>query len=124
MEGHSLWQAGWGYRQWRWLADSAGVAFLERNAEGNQRLVLADVRKKSLAPLTLPTEAVGSFDVRDRQYYVYTVGNPAQWEKSRGQVQASVLGTGRPLPELLFPDDRLYSRPSPQSYLWAVVRGE
>src|SRR6267143_752293 len=38
-------------KEWRWLADSSGVAFLERTSGGNQRLVLADLRKETIEPL-------------------------------------------------------------------------
>ena len=63
---------------WRWLADSSGVAFLERTSGGNQRLVLADLRKKTIEPLTSATETVRDFDIRDRQHYVYTVADPVE----------------------------------------------
>src|SRR5260370_32646653 len=48
---------------WRWLADSSGVAFLERETRGNQRLVLADLRKKMVEPLTSASEEIDKFDV-------------------------------------------------------------
>jgi len=35
---------------WRWLKDSSGIAFLERGAHGNNRLVLADLKKKMTNP--------------------------------------------------------------------------
>src|ERR1700733_14916665 len=54
---------------WRWLADSSGVAFLERVEGGNQRLVLADIRKNTTEPLTPANEMVREFDIRDREHY-------------------------------------------------------
>ena len=60
---------------WRWLPDSSGVAFLERMADGNQRLVVADLRRNALEPLTSVTETVQTFDIRDRNNYVYTAAS-------------------------------------------------
>src|SRR5260370_13927803 len=54
---------------WRWLADSSGVAFLESGGYFvDKRLVLADIRTKRVEPLTSTTEEVGTFDVRDREH--------------------------------------------------------
>src|SRR5579864_568893 len=61
---------------WRWLADSSGVAFLEGAGDiSDKRLVLADLRKRTIEPLTAETEAVEGFDINDRQHYVYTVAD-------------------------------------------------
>src|SRR5580700_9086072 len=51
--------------EWRWLSDSTGVAFLELTADGNRRLMIADVGKKMIEPLTSARERVGEFDIRD-----------------------------------------------------------
>ncbi len=112
-------------RAWRWLADSSGVAFLEPTAHGNQRLVLADFRKKTIEPLTSPAESIGSFDVRDRQHYVYTIVDSAQAQKMREEHLAAIVGTGRSLSELILPDgSRTAQIASPPSHLWAVVGGK
>jgi dipeptidyl aminopeptidase/acylaminoacyl peptidase len=113
---------------WRWLADSSGVCFIGRTNENNQ-LVLADLRKKVIEPLTSTTEMVGSFDVRDREHYVYTAFDRIerdilQEQKTRAEAQAAALvGTERSLAELLFPEDRRFL-PSTPSYLWAVISGK
>jgi dipeptidyl aminopeptidase/acylaminoacyl peptidase len=111
--------------KWRWLADSSGVAYLERASDGNQRLVLADLRAKTIEPLTSSTETVRDFDVRDRQHYVYTVADATEWEKMYAERQASaIVGTGRSLFQLLFPQDALTKTElSSSSDLWAVVFG-
>lgn len=111
---------------WRWLADSSGVAFLERTDGGNQRLVLADLQKKTIEPLTSTTETVRTFDIRDRQHYVYTVTDQAPNEKLQSELQAPVVvGTGREFYELVFPDDpAVISWLSVnRNYLWAVIGG-
>jgi len=41
-------------QSWRWLPDSSAVAFLEGGGDfADKRLMLADVRKKTVEPLTL-----------------------------------------------------------------------
>ena len=110
-------------RKWRWLEDSSGVAFLERAANGNQRIVLASLRKKAIEVLTPETETVKAFDIRDRQHYVYTAADPAERRTGRMERQASaVVGTGHALYELLLPDDPVTIHSSPHSsYLWVVA---
>jgi dipeptidyl aminopeptidase/acylaminoacyl peptidase len=108
---------------WRWLADSSGVAFLEPTAGGNQQLVLADVDRRMFARLTPATETVRRFDILDRQHYVYTVEDEAEGEKERAERQApSIVGTGRLLFQLLFPDDGRFS--SRRSSLRAFIGGK
>lgn len=108
---------------WRWLADSSGIAFLEPTESGNHRIVLADLQKKMVEPLTSETEMVKAFDVRDRQHYVYTVADPAGQEKKKVEREAaSVVGTGRSLFELILPDDPITALIAPSSIsLWAVI---
>jgi len=111
---------------WRWLSDSSGVAFLERTAGGYQRLLLADLGKQAIEPLTAAAENVNTFDVRDRRHYVYTVADKASGKKGADEAAApAIVGTGRQLFELILPDDpvtlRIASRRHP---LWAVVDGK
>jgi dipeptidyl aminopeptidase/acylaminoacyl peptidase len=109
--------------RWRWLADSSGVAYLERLARGNKRLMLADLRKKVIEPLTSTTERIEAFDVRDRNHYVYTVSDPVLQKIIQTEKQSpAIVGTGRPLIRFLFPDNPLVS--SPRSLLVAVVGSE
>jgi len=113
---------------WRWLSDSSGIAFLERTAGGNKRLVLADLRKKAIKALTSRAETVGTFDVRDGRHYVYTIADPvAEREKVQAERQApAIVVTGRSLYKLLFPDDLRLVRLALESrnYLWAVIGGK
>ena len=111
--------------KWCWLSDSSGVAFLERTVNGNQRLVLASLRDKTVEPLTPETETVKAFDIRDRQHYVYTANDPVKrWTGHVDPQASSVVGTGHTLYELLLPDDPATIRFSPNdSYLWAVAGG-
>jgi hypothetical protein len=90
---------------WRWLPDSSGVAFLERMAGGNRRLVLADLRKKTIESLTPTSHVIKTFDIRDRQHYVYTVADPAEAAKSHAEREGpATVGTGHSIYELLFPN--------------------
>jgi hypothetical protein len=114
----------------RWLADSSGVAFLERVEGGNQQLVFADIRKHATESLTPANEMVRGFDIRDRKNYVYIIADPASREKLQTEGEApSIAGSDRPLYEvlycLLFPNDALTVRVlSSRNYLWAVVDGK
>jgi dipeptidyl aminopeptidase/acylaminoacyl peptidase len=112
------------FKGWRWLANSTGVAFLERTSGNNYRLVIADVTKKRIEPLTSDTEAVEYFDVRDRQHYVYTGTDPTDKDKLQAEQRApEVVGTGRPLFQLLTGDPA--RRRGPRNfYLWVVVGGK
>jgi dipeptidyl aminopeptidase/acylaminoacyl peptidase len=116
--------------KWRWLPDSTGVAFLEQPAYGNKHLVLADLRTKRIELLSTTTERVEDFDIRNRQNYVFSVHDSAEVKRWHAELQRpDVVGTGRTLLELLFPDDPLVSSVvSSASYknlnLWAVVRGK
>jgi dipeptidyl aminopeptidase/acylaminoacyl peptidase len=114
---------------WRWLADSSGVVFLQR-IDGKWQLVLADLQKKKLQALTAKTENVESFDVRDRGHYVYTTVDPHALKKLQEEKQAErqspeIVGTGRRLGQLILPNDPVvmeYS--SPRASLWARVSGQ
>jgi dipeptidyl aminopeptidase/acylaminoacyl peptidase len=108
---------------WRWLRDSSGVAFLERMADGSQRLAVGDLRKRTVEPLTYPLESVGGFDISDRSHYVYTVADPAEKEKQKAEREAAaIVGTGRSLFELIFPTDLRSARNAPSTrYFWAVI---
>ncbi len=115
---------------WRWLADSSGVAFLNRTARGTERLVLADLRSKDIERLAAETDNIEAFDVRDRQNYIYTAPEPSEWQKSQEKKSAqhetpAIVGTGRSLWQLLFPDDtQIASFFSGRRCLWAVVGGK
>jgi dipeptidyl aminopeptidase/acylaminoacyl peptidase len=116
--------------KWRWLADSSGVAFLEQAADGNKHLVLADLRTKRIELLTTTAERVEDFDIRNRLNYVFTVHDSLEVKRWHAALQKpEVVGTGRTLLELLFPDDLLVSRVVDSAgyknlNLWAVVRGK
>jgi dipeptidyl aminopeptidase/acylaminoacyl peptidase len=108
----------------RWLGDSSGVAFLDGGGDRrNKRLVLADIRNKSIVQLTSAKESVEDFDIRDQQHYVYSVADLAPLQKMRDELQApAIVGTGKSLWSLLFPND-LGFYPRRGNSLWAVVEG-
>lgn len=116
--------------QWRWLADSSGMAFLEHMASGNQRLVIADLRTKAIEPLTYLGESIADFDISDRNNYVYTIADPMPAQKMRHEMSeerqvSAIVGTGRSPWELFFPDDPLTGKlVSKRKYLWAVIDGK
>jgi hypothetical protein len=110
---------------WRWLADSSGVAYLERIAGDNQRLVLADLQRKALEPLTSARETVRKFDIRNRRQYVYTALDLAQDTPLPTRQAPMIVGTGRSLEELLFSNNvqsAIWS--SPYGKLHAIIRGK
>lgn len=112
-------------QDWRWLADSSGVAFLQRN-RGHERLVLADLRRMRVEQLTAEREMVNGFDVRDRHHYVYTVVDQTDRQKWQVELQRpATVGTGRSLIELVIPSDplvpELSSRLGLGFHLWAVL---
>src|SRR5207249_7578506 len=74
----------------------------DRNVTGVQTCalpILADVRRRVIEPLTSTTEVVGTFDVRDRENYVYTAFHEAEREVMQQKAQtepqlATTIGTG------------------------------
>jgi dipeptidyl aminopeptidase/acylaminoacyl peptidase len=116
--------------RWRWLANSSGVAFLERTSDGTQRLVLATLPTKRVDNLTPVGDNVTNFDIRDRRHYVYTVIDPSAREKFAAENRAPAVVAGQqPLHQvfyrLFFPDDPLTQRIlGDRSYLWAAVGGK
>jgi dipeptidyl aminopeptidase/acylaminoacyl peptidase len=112
--------------QWRWLGDSSGIAYLERGAHGAHRLMLADLKMRTIDPLTPEGEAVNAFDIRDRQHYVYAVPDLGLVHRAAAEGQAvAIVGTGRLLDDLLFPADQSpHKARYGRSELWAVVGGQ
>jgi dipeptidyl aminopeptidase/acylaminoacyl peptidase len=108
----------------RWLPDSSGVAFLERTAQGNQRLVLADVMARTVEPLTSSLDTVRTFDIRDRQHYIYTIPDPVELQRLSDEHRlAATVGTGRTLVQLVLPHDPLARKLVFRNYL-RVVDGD
>jgi hypothetical protein len=114
--------------KWRWLSDSSGVAFMERTERGGTRIVLADRRNKTVNPLTSALHDIETFDIRDRQHFVYTLAEAAAEPKelqTRG-LGTAIVGTGHSIQQLLLPGDlrtiKYYSHR--RFYLWAVVGGQ
>lgn len=110
---------------WRWLNDSSGLVFLDHSKGGlaASRLVLADLRDKSLVYLTSTKEFVADFDIRDRQHYAYTAADRSPLRKAHGDLQVSAtVGTGRSLWELLFPNEPTFF--PHRNVLWAVIGGK
>jgi len=114
-------------KHWRWLADSSGIAFLERGPQGADRLVLADLKMKTVEPLSPVGQTVKAFDVRDARHYVYVLASDALVKRAHAAGKAAaVAGTGRPLIELLFPVDLYPNMASwaDRGELWAMIEGK
>lgn len=114
-----------GLDDWRWLADSSGVAFREPTDSGNMRLTIADLKLRSLERLTPSTLSVDSFDFHDRQHYVYTVADTTQTKINGGRKETAIVGTGLSLYEMIFPDKPIYKMlgNDTRTNLWAAVGG-
>lgn len=109
---------------WRWLADSSGISFAEPIGDGHQRLIIASLRKKTFDLLTAPPEPVGSFDIRDRNHYIYTSDTRSEVSKLEADRQkVAFAGTGYSLFHLLSPRQN-QGVFAPQAYLHAVVDGK
>src|SRR5256885_715694 len=115
---------------WRWLPDSSGVAFLQ-SKNGNQKLVLADLRREKIEELTSEAENVENYDIRDRDHYVYTAADPVELKmlktkKETERQAAAFVGTGLHLGELLMPEDPIVVKyfSLPRVYLWAGLAGK
>src|SRR5260370_26063345 len=110
----------------RWVEDSTGVAFLAKTDVGNDQLYLADVRTKAVQTLTPDDQHVTGFSIRSGEQFVYSVLSPTIQEKAvEGSQGPAIVGTGRDLESLIFPEHRV--RPNVWvhdiSELWAVVDG-
>ena len=107
-----------------WLPDSSAVAFLAKTSHGNDRLFLADIRSGRLGALTPYRQHVTGFDIRNRNHFIYTVLDLTADKRVRRERRTpTIVGTGRSLDSILFPED-LYPamfRSSDSDTLWAVV---
>lgn len=105
----------------RWLADSSGIAFLAKNASGNDQLFLADIKTQMVQPLTSMDQDVTAFDIRDRNHVAYTIRSSLIKNKANAETPPPyTVGTGNSLYALLFPIDYKHDR----SELWAIVDGK
>jgi len=106
-----------------WLVDSTEFAFLLKAPSGNNQLLLANIKKRTILPLTPEHQDVTAFRIRDRSHYVYSVLSPDILNKAVAETRATtIVGTGRSLPELLFPSSM--SELHDLSDLWAVIDGK
>lgn len=94
--------------QLQWLPDSSGLSFLLKTAKGNNELVDVGLRDTRPRALSLKGQDVTTFDVRDSTHYAYTVFTPSIGvEAEGGHSWTNMVGTGRPIYDLMFPDDWL-----------------
>jgi dipeptidyl aminopeptidase/acylaminoacyl peptidase len=107
----------------RWLRDSSGVAFLAKTATGKSQLLLADLRTKVIHPLTPDDQYVTSFDIRTQHNFVYTALTQPPLKQVPGLGRSAIIGTGRDLFSLMFPEDTRDPENSERNEIWAVVGG-
>ncbi len=106
----------------RWLRDSSGLAFIARSAAGGSQAFLADVRSRTITPLTPPGASVTGLDVLDKGHFVYAVQSSRINALQRAQATEDARAvTGLPLSTILFPP--MYTKVYDLSELWAVVNG-
>jgi Prolyl oligopeptidase family len=117
----SSWRHGPIVSRVRWLRDSSGVAFLAKTALGNNQLLLAELRTKIIHPLTNADQYVTDFDIRTQHNFVYTVLAAAPPQGEPGLKGSVVIGTGKNILSLMFPNDLRSQGDSNRSEIWAVV---
>jgi len=89
----------------RWLADSGEIAFLAKDVSGQEQLHLANILTRTDELLTPDGQDVTAFDIHSRRQYVYCVLSPTIGEtRTEENRAAAIVGTGRALDDLLFPD--------------------
>lgn len=107
----------------RWLRDSSGVAFLAKTASGNNQLLVADLQTKVIHQLTGDDQYVTSFDIRTQHNFVYTALTHPPPKQVPSLRRSAIIGTGKDLISLMFPEDSGSPENSDRSELWAVVSG-
>jgi hypothetical protein len=111
----------------RWLRDSRAVAYLAKDDHGRNGLHVADISQKSVRRLSLPGQTVTSFDVLDRDHFVYTVPvREVVAEAASPTTPVAIAVAGKNLGELLFPEAQ-YPESAPDKTLlelWAETKGD
>jgi dipeptidyl aminopeptidase/acylaminoacyl peptidase len=105
----------------RWLRDSSGLAFLAKTTSGNNQLLLADLQTKVIHPLTGDDQYVTSFDIRTQHNFVYTALTKPLPKQLPGLGRSAIIGTGKSIYSLMFPEGSRSPEHSDRSELWAVV---
>jgi dipeptidyl aminopeptidase/acylaminoacyl peptidase len=105
-------------REWRWLPDSSGMAFLAPAKNGVWQIYLADLRGKKTEVLTPETVSIRFFDIIDRRHYVYVAADVVQKKPDDGPYK---VATGHRIGELFFPDDPARAKFQGDSYLWVAI---
>lgn len=113
----------------RWLADSSAFAFLAANSAGNEQLYLGELGARRILTLTRIDQQVTSFDIRDRNHYVYCVQSPALRKTAMRERHATVVpAKGHNIYGLVFgrSDDLHFTALAGYDLteLWAVVDGK
>ncbi|MGB9069286.1 MAG: hypothetical protein WCC21_12020 [Candidatus Acidiferrales bacterium] len=95
---------------------------MAKTASGNNQLLLADLRTRTIHQLTDGDQYVTRFDIRTQANFVYTaLAQPHKQVPSFGP--SAIVGTGKDLFSLMFPDSSHNPQDSDRSELWAVISG-
>jgi len=101
----------------RWLADSTGIAFLAKTPSGNHQLFLANIKRRTLEPLTPADQDVKTFDIHNRNYGIYS----AQYHVHKESRTRAVVGTGQSFYSMIFPES---VTELDSAHLWTIVNGK
>lgn len=114
---------------YQWLADSSGAALREMTGDLNDRVILADLRKKSTETLPFGVGEYQLFQIADREHYVYVALDEASRreveQKLKAEQEAPMRAyTGDDVWEVLRPDLpwMILRRFSPK--VWAALGGQ
>ena len=115
-----------------WLSDSSGVALLEYTEGESERIVLADLRKRTTEMLPDQVAKYESFAMSDREHYVYVAEDAGARneleEKRQAELRAPMWAFtgGTAWWDLLKPENPGVMRGllSGRKHLWAVQSGQ
>jgi hypothetical protein len=115
----------------RWLADSSGVALLEHIEESlDSRIVLANLAKKSTEILPGAVFKFGGFDIASRENYVYVGVEDAARKELQQKLEAErrapmTVLSGTDVAEAIVPDapGLVFRNLSDKRHLWVVAGG-
>ncbi len=111
----------------KWSDDSKSVYFLGRDGQENRRLFKVDVNTRELSALTPPDRDVFAYSVSG-PHIVFLAGRNIDedkiWQTAGATVDDIVVGTGKALNPLLFPNFLEYASSEPLMLeVWRVQGG-
>jgi hypothetical protein len=105
----------------RWLRNSHALAFLLKTPQGKRQLVLSNLKRSQLQPLSANGQDVTAFDVRDVTHFVYTVRALSGGQNPGLRHNPAVtIASGQSLGDLFFHDEFTRGDAVDRSILWAA----